>query len=364
MSSAVLSRRTRCEISFAGVDITEEIRPYLESLTYSDYESDESDELQIKLQDREGLWLEDWLTEAVQGAAAAKLKISAKIIRENWAGDGKDAVLPCETFELAGVNASGPPSEVTLKAVALPFSSDIRQTKKSKNWASYHLQGIAKEMAGAAGLGLVYEAGNNPFYRQIEQKKTSDIDFLTRLCKDAGISIKLSGDKLVLFERALYEAKPPVLTLKRGDSSYLDYKLQSGSAKTRYSSCRVGYRDPVKGWIEGIARSPDFDESQTSQRLEITQKVAGQGEAEQIAKARLALANSFAQTARFTLPGNPDIAAGNAVQLEDFGGWSGKYLVSRARHEVGTNGYQTTPDLRRILGADERESVVAAVKKK
>lgn len=360
MSNMNLSRRTQVSVTFAGVDITKDVRPYLLSLTYSDYESDESDELQIKLQDRDGLWLKDWLSEAIEGAAAAKLKISARIIRENWASDGKNAVLPCGNFELDSVTATGPPAVVTLKSVALPFSSDIRQTKRSKLWASCHLREIAGEMAGAAGLTLVYEAEANPFYRQVEQRKTSNIEFLSKLCKDAGLSLKLSGEKLVLFDRAVYEAKPPVLILKRGGGRYLSYKISSSSAKSRYSSCRVGYRDPAKGWIEGIAYDKDYDASKTNQRLEIEQKVENKDEAEQIARVRLALANSFARTADFTLPGNPYIAAGNTVRLDGFGGFDGVYMVSCVKHEVGTGGYMTMLNLRRALNAGEREATITA----
>ena len=77
MSDVNLPRRTEAEISFAGTDITKEIMPYLTGLTYTDNEADEADDLQIQLQDRDGLWLEDWLTEAVQASAAAKLSINA-----------------------------------------------------------------------------------------------------------------------------------------------------------------------------------------------------------------------------------------------------------------------------------------------
>lgn len=360
MSSQDLARRTRCEIAIAGVDITEDIRPYLLSMVYSDYESDESDDLQLRLQDRDGLWLKGWLNEAIEGAAAAKLKIAARIIRENWASDGKDAVLSCGSFELDDVNYSDPPSVITLKSVALPFSSDIRHTKKSKLWASRRLKGIAQEMAGAAGLTLVYEASADPFYQQIEQRKTSDIEFLSKLCEDAGISLKLCGEKLVLFERAVYEAKPPVLILKYKGGGYINCSISSSSAKSRYGSCRVGYRDPKKGWIEGIAYDRDYDGSKTSQRLDIDQKVENREEAEQIARVRLSLANSFAKTASFTIPGNPYIAAGNTVRLDDFGGFDGIYMVSCAMHEVGDDGYETTLKLRRALNADEHESTVAA----
>ena len=41
MSKSSLARRTVIEIAFDGVDITESIRPYLLSVTYTDNEEDE-----------------------------------------------------------------------------------------------------------------------------------------------------------------------------------------------------------------------------------------------------------------------------------------------------------------------------------
>lgn len=63
------SRRANVELSFAGVNVTESIRPYILSVDYTDNENDETDDLQIKLQDREGQWLERWLDELINTAA-------------------------------------------------------------------------------------------------------------------------------------------------------------------------------------------------------------------------------------------------------------------------------------------------------
>ena len=86
MSNQNLARRAAVEIAFAGADITKSIRPYLESLTYTDNEADKADDLQIQLQDRDSIWMEKWLVEAIEAASAAKLKMDAVILRENWRG--------------------------------------------------------------------------------------------------------------------------------------------------------------------------------------------------------------------------------------------------------------------------------------
>lgn len=63
------ARRTSIEVFFSGVDITADIKKYLLSLSYTDNEEDEADDLQIKLQDRDCIWLESWLNSTIQAAA-------------------------------------------------------------------------------------------------------------------------------------------------------------------------------------------------------------------------------------------------------------------------------------------------------
>lgn len=90
MAELEMARRTEISVSIGGVDITRDMRPYLLGLTYTDNEEDETDDLQIDLQDREGIWLEKWLAAAIEGAAASKAKLSARIIAKDWTGPGKD----------------------------------------------------------------------------------------------------------------------------------------------------------------------------------------------------------------------------------------------------------------------------------
>lgn len=350
MSRADTARRAAVQIAFDGVDITKSIKPYFLSMTYTDNEEDKTDDLQILLQDREQLWIEKWLEKAVDAAAAAKLRMEAVIVRENWNGDGKDEILPCGSFELDSVEAAGPPSAITIQGTSLAFSESIRQTKKSKAWEAYHLSGIAGEMAASAGMSLLYEAGTDPYYNRAEQIKTSDISFLSTLCHNAGISLKATGHLLVLFDQAAYEGKPAVCTVRRGSGSYISYDLKTGSAETKYASCRVSYVDPSGKCIEAIATDPEQkDSSATKQRLEITAKVSSIAEAQVLAKKLLRLRNKYEKTATFTLPGNPSLAAGVTVVLEKWGAWSGRYIVKQAQHTVNDGGYTTKLTLRRCI---------------
>lgn len=344
MSDQVLSRRTEVSITFGGTDITQDIKPYFLELSYTDDMDDMTDDLKITVQDRDGVWMEQWLTEAVEAAAGEKLSIRAVIFPKYWANS---ATLDTGAFELDSVDASGPPSTVTINATSLAFSGSLRQTKKSKAWENYKLSGIASEIAAGNGMGCLYESESNPSYDRVEQTKQSDIAFLKKLCQDAGISIKATDGKLVLFDQEAYEAKAPVRTIEKGKGGYTKYKLESGSADTKYAKCRVRYLNPATGTcIEGTAEDADVSGEQC---LEITAKVGSIGEAQTLAKKMLRLHNKLALTGTITTQGDVGLVAGVTVQLKGWGGWDGKYLVTQATHTIGTGGYTTQIRIRKVL---------------
>ena len=71
MSSPNQARRVTAQIFFQGADITGSMRPYFLSATYTDKEADGTDDLQLKLQDRDDIWLKKWLADAIDAAASA-----------------------------------------------------------------------------------------------------------------------------------------------------------------------------------------------------------------------------------------------------------------------------------------------------
>ncbi|MCC8080177.1 MAG: SH3 domain-containing protein [Oscillospiraceae bacterium] len=420
------ARRAECEVAFDGADITSSIRPYLLSLTYTDNEEDETDDLQIKLADRENLWREHWLTNAVDAAASGSgaaeaaqytvtassglnvragqgtnqtilgvlsygavvdvysvsssswaeikyngatayvsaaylsatgetktsgsvgLTVEAVIVAKERDGEGKDRTLSCGSFELDSVTAEGPPSTVTIKCTSLPYRATIRQTKRSRAWESYYLSGIAGEMAAGAGMTLMYLSDTDPFYNRTEQITQSDIDFLSTLCRNAGISLKAAGKILVLFDQAAYEAKDAALAITRGDGTYEKYRLETGECDTQYAVCRVTYTNPLTGaTISGECYAEDYDASdESNQTLEINAQVSSIAEAQTLAAKMLRLKNKYERSAEFTLPGDPYLVAGAAATLSGFGAWSGKYIIKSAKHTVSGSGYTTTVTLR------------------
>ena len=380
--SKELGRRASFQVTFEGVDITNDLAPYLISLDYTDNQEDECDDLQIKLQDRDRIWTTKWLNDMIEVAATLKaktassdtgkattqkekqdeanrnkmtgLKISAKIIRHNWNTPGKDDVLPCGEFELDSVDVSGPPGVITIKATSLSYNRPIRQTKRSQAWEKYHLSGIANEMASKNGMACQYLSSTNPYYDREEQDKTSDIEFLSDLCHKAGLSLKCTNNTLVIFNQKDEERKAAVRTIKHGDGSYTKWKLNVGSADVNYQYCRVSYVTKNGKLIEGYAYASDYtepeeDKEDTNQLLEVYAACSSIGEAQELAQKYLRLHNKYARTCSFSMDGDPTMVAGVNLQLKAWGGFDGKYSITSAKHSVGGNGYQCTVAGRRII---------------
>lgn len=340
-------------VAFEGVDISDEIKQFLISLSFTDNEEDETDDLQIKLQDAAGVWLHKWLNASLQasisggtislGGKTKGLKIKAGI-RCSYPG-GVIRQTDCGEFTLDSFKASGPPSTITIKASSLPYAAGVRTEERDKAWEEYTLSGIGGEIAGRAGLGFMYDCNSDPFYKRLEQAKETDISFLQRLCHDAGYSLKVSDSRLIIFDQAKYEALSAVLTISWMDGTYTKYDLSTNEGDVTFARCEVRYYDPDrKETIIGTATTETFDaEDENNQTLVITDhKVTTIGEASELAAQLLRLHNKFEREISFTLVGNPLLAAGLNVELSGFGMWDGKYLLKQVKHEVTSTGGYTT----------------------
>ena len=65
MSNKNNARRTAVEVAFNKVDVSKSIGPYLKAFSYLDNEEDETDEIQIQVHDRDSVWKEKWLNDAI-----------------------------------------------------------------------------------------------------------------------------------------------------------------------------------------------------------------------------------------------------------------------------------------------------------
>lgn len=285
--------------------------------------------------------------EAAESGNGGKAKfVSATIVQKNWTDDGRDAEMDCGTFEIDGVDASGPPTKVTLKGTSVPYASTLRTTKKNRAWGKCSLKLIAEQLGKEAGLDVQYLAASNPTYKRKEQVQKSDVEFLQQLCKAAGLALKVTMMTLVVYDEEEYDGKPSVMTIRKGSGDYISYKFKSSLCDTAYASCRVSYTDPdTKETIVGAFAPAGAGAGQV---LEVNEQVASTEEANLLAKKRLREKNANQFTASFSMLGDVRLVAGVTVMVKGFGEFDGKYRVSRAVHKL-TGGYTVDIELKRVL---------------
>ena len=334
----MIARRAKIKITYNNKDISADLEPYLIKISYTDFSSGKSDDLQVELEDRKGLWRGDWLPE--KGAI-----LKAILILQNWEKEGEEQV-PLGTFEVDEISCDGPPSTVKIKALSLPESTSLRGENKNRAWEKVKLSTIAKDIATGAGLELVYDTDDDAEYDRTEQTEESDLEYLQGLCSQEALSLKITDNQIVIFDDKKFEQMDPVCTIERGVDMMLNYSINS---KTRdvYSSCRVEYQQSEqKETIKYTFVPPN--KPATGKTLVVNKRVSSIAEAEKLAKKELRQKNKDEVKVTLTMIGNCKFMGGVTVLLKEFGKFDGKYFVEDAGHDVGS-GYTTKLSLRQVL---------------
>lgn len=345
------ARRVTPTVLYNNKDISKDLNPYLKSISYTDNMSNTADDLQITLEDREGLWSSDWMPDK-----GTEISCAWSVL--NWGSlTSGTTTLNLGSFEIDEISCSFSPSEVQIKAVSVPDNTTLRGTEHTRSWEKATLKKIAQDIADGAKLTLVYDSEDNPQLERTEQTSQSDLAFLVKLCQDNGMALKVTSKQIVIFEEVKYEQAKPTLTIVKPGT---DYTAEDGmtyvdnissanfSSKLRdvYKACHVKYRaGKKKAYIEATFTDPNKKDGKT---LEIKEEVKSVAEAERLAKRRLREKNSEEITGCVAMLGNFGMLATTVVNVLGFGKFDGKYIITRAQHDIGS-GYNCSIDVRRCL---------------
>lgn len=336
------ARRAVLVLVYNGKDISTELSEYLTDFSYNDAPSGQLDDISITLEDRAKNWQGPWSPEDGD-------RINATIRTVNWEKPGEIKKLPLGSFEVDSLEFSGPPDVVSIKAVSLPVSSSIRQEKRSRSWEKVTLKTVAEQVAKRSGLKLMYQAPDNPSYDRLDQTEMSDLGFLLETATKEGIAVKVSAGKLVLFDEASFEQKPAVLTLTRGKDDIIDYHFTLLAASAAYRQCKITYTPPKAKKPITVTYTPP-KAPKTGPVLKINEQVDSQAAALRVARKRLREKNKEYGKGSLTLMGDIRMAAGITINLKGWQRFDGKYIVESANHSLGSGGYRTTVEIRKVLG--------------
>lgn len=334
------ARQSLVQVKYSGVDITKEVAEDLLSFSYTDNASGDADSITLSLKDHHKKWGNNWFPE--------KGDVLDAIIRTiNWRKEGDKQALPCGRFFIDEPEYSGRPRELSIGAISAPINSNFKDAKRSRVWKNITLKTIAQDIAKRYGLSLQFIGKSNPKYQSIEQTETDDSSFLSQLCEDEGLAMKVTDNKIVIFDEHEFEKRHVVDTFNESNDRVLGYSFKSSSSNTAYAGVNVKYYDSSEGRkIEYLFAIKGIDDK--SKIYQLNSKVRSGDEARRLAQKTLRKLNKKEYTGRLSVVGNVSLLGGSCVDLKGFGKFDGKYYITSATHTID-GGYTTEIEIRKVL---------------
>ena len=330
------ARRAAANIIYNGRDISRHIMDF----NYTD-NYDQTDDISVTLEDRNERFINDLFPRT-----GDTLDVKIEVIAWNSGNDNRS--LELGYFEIDSPEYT---DVLTLNAVAVPITSNIRSEKKNRAWVDISLSSIARDISGNAELVLVYETDFDPFYDNADQNDKSDLEFLEELCKSDGLCLKVTDGQLIIFEEYKYEQKPAVHTIKKGSTDIIGNPRFRRNSKDIYRACEISYFDPktdqmYKGFFEPI-NPPDV--GHILKLRERFNSVRDDINLDRKARARLRERNKNEWICNITLKGDIIYFTGTNIDIEGFGVFDGKYHITTVSHPIRNGGYTVSLSLRRCL---------------
>lgn len=322
-------RRPIFFIEYEKKDITAYISPFTLSVTYTDYVHGKSDEIELKLEDREHLWKSSWYP---QKGDLISLKI----------GYEGEPLLPCGSFEIDEIELSAPPDVVSLKGLSTNIKKALRQDN-TKAYENKTLKQIVEEIAKKHGFELVGEIKEIKLKR-ITQKQERDLSFLKRLAEDYGYIFKVADGKLVFYEIGKLESENTVFVIDRKNMISFSFRDKTYEC---YKACEVSYHEPkAKKLITHTEKADGFVKGDI---LKINERCENKEQAVAKAKAHLKNKNKLQTEGTITLIGNQKLCAGLNIEVTGLHVLDGKYHIETAKHTIDrSSGYRTELEVRRV----------------
>lgn len=226
------ARNIRVIVIFNKVDISDEIAHSISSLNYTDNSKNAIDDLEIELENLDYRWLKEWYPDE---NAQLLVGIHEELENETNFLDLGTFYVDEPTFE---------DQKLTLKCLALPLDQNIRDQKNSVAWERVTLKELVMQIANKHEMNAELYA-ENVFFERLDQNKETDLVFINRVVKEIGLNMKVSDDKIIIFDDEEMEKNDTIEVF-----NIKDYRIRSFSLKKKnkeiYDKVEVSYYDPDK----------------------------------------------------------------------------------------------------------------------
>lgn len=333
-------------------NITADIAKYLLSLTYKDKTHGESDEIEIELEDVDALWRNGWYPDK-----GAKLTVTIGLLK-------------CGIFEIDEIAFKGPPSVVSIRAMATGITSSLR-TKKSDAHENKTLQQIAQKVAAKNNLTVEGTVPGISIGR-VTQNKETDLAFLKRVAGMYGVVFSVRDTKIIFTSVYDLEKRASSFVLDVTDLSAYNLKDKADGAKKSTSvhgnakaNEKIQADKDYKDWQnEDGYKYPDSASEDEEVDYSYSENKQ-QAEAKAKAVMHLSAKNQFEGNIEISNEEFYDLAcAGNNFQLNGIGKLSGKYHIESSTHKLDKSGGRTVDCEIKRLQLPEKSTQITVKKHK
>lgn len=308
-----------------GKDITALINDRLLLLRTTDKPGMESDEFELRIDDRDQL-----VSLPKRGGGI-----------EVYLGYDGQALARLGRYTVDEVEVTGPPDTITIRGKA----SDMRgsgKTTRSGSWENVPLAQIVRDVAARNGWTPVCSVQTK--VPRIDQVNESDFNFITRLAKQYDCTAKVGDGKLLVMPRNGNQGASgktlSAVTINRADVSRYSFRL--GDRGTQ-QAVKTKHQDPKSGVLKVVELGND--ESPAGLPAVHTDRhiYPNESAAKQAAKARLAAFNRSTAAVRLEMAGRTDLFAERQINAQGFkAGLDGEYLVDSVEQVFTQSGWTTT----------------------
>src|ERR1700683_1528914 len=274
-------------LTYSGVNISADISTMILDITYRDFLSSLSGEIEVTLEDHDQRWQGSWYP-----ALGDQVNLAI-----GYYGEG---LLPCGGFQVDELELPGPPDTFTLRCLAAFITPSMR-TRNSLGYENQTLLGIAQTIAGKYGLSVMSAPGVSDLsFARVTQKYETDLAFLKRLALEHGYVFTIPRTIPVFYAVTALEAVAPIQSLTRSDLESFEFRNRTHRI---YRSAQVAYQDPV-GKALIVQNSAATESIPTTDVLKLTPRCENGPQALLKAQAALQTQNIFFTEGTLAMPGS------------------------------------------------------------
>ena len=315
-------------ITVDGKDISTVLRPRLVNMTLTENGEDEADQLDITLDDSDGL-----------------LELPTLGVSINVAIGWKNGVMVDKgSFTVSGFSHSGPADTLTIHARTADLTDSLKEVRER----SYHnttlgavIDQIAKRNSLKSGIAANLRKRK---IKHIDQTNESDAAFLRRLGKQFDAVSTIKNNTL------LFTLKSQSKTISGKDLPTINIKRKDGDSHTFTVDKRDDYTGARAYWHNSKkARRESVVSGLTKKCKNLKNTFASKAEAQEAVKAEWLRIQRGEYKFNMTLamgrsdliPQSPVIVSGYKKLIDET-----KWIADKIRHGIGDNGFTTNVELR------------------